>query len=146
MAADATIYGHPGGKDRQAQEAEALGQGGARALAGWAEVRGAARYQGMKVKEALQKVVALRNKLEETRNQRTRQEQRIVEITSEHGRIRENMQRLQQNSELYNRYVKKLDQQETELEGIRRTIENVKAMEEEQRRELNSYLMGLDLA
>ena len=105
-----------------------------------------AKEVSSKVKEALQKVVALRNKLEETRNQRTRQEQRIVEITSEHGRIRENMQRLQQNSELYNRYVKKLDQQETELEGIRRTIENVKAMEEEQRRELNSYLMGLDLA
>ena len=56
------------------------------------------------------------------------------------------MQRLQQNSELYNRYVKKLDQQETELEGIRKTVENLKAMEEEQRRELNSYLMGLDLA
>ncbi|MET0516512.1 MAG: hypothetical protein ABW047_14430, partial [Nitrospiraceae bacterium] len=52
------------------------------------------------VKEALQKVVAWRNKLEETRNQRTRQEQRIAEITSEHGRIRENMQRLQQTSEL----------------------------------------------
>jgi chromosome segregation ATPase len=88
----------------------------------------------------------LRNKLDETRSQRTRQEQRIGEITGEHGRIRENMQRLQQNSELYHRYVKKLDQQETELEGIRKTVENLKAMEEEQRRDLNNYLMGLDLA
>ena len=105
-----------------------------------------AKEVSSKVKEALQKVVALRNKLEETRSQRARQEQRIGEITSEHGRIRENMQRLQQNSELYNRYVKKLDQQETELEGIRKTVENVKVMEEEQRRELNSYLMGIDLA
>jgi len=105
-----------------------------------------AKEVSSKVKEALQKVIALRNKLEETRSQRARQEQRIGEITSEHGRIRENMQRLQQNSELYNRYVKKLDQQETELEGIRKTVENVKVMEEEQRRELNSYLMGLDLA
>lgn len=105
-----------------------------------------AKEVSSKVKEALQKVVALRNKLEETRSQRTRQEQRIGEITGEHGRIRENMQRLQQNSELYHRYVKKLDQQETELEGIRRTVESVKAMEEEQRRELNTYLMGLDLA
>jgi hypothetical protein len=105
-----------------------------------------AKEVSSKLKEALQKVVALRNKLEETRSQRARQEQRIGEITSEHGRIRENMQRLQQNSELYNRYVKKLDQQETELEGIRKTVENVKVMEEEQRRELHSYLMGIDLA
>ena len=105
-----------------------------------------AKEVSSKVKEALQKVVALRNKLEETRSQRARQEQRIGEITSEHGRIRENMQRLQQNSELYHRYVKKLDQQETELEGIRKTVENIKVMEEEQRRELHSYLMGIDLA
>lgn len=55
------------------------------------------------------------------------------------------MQRLQQNSELYNRYVKKLDQQETELEGIRKTIETLKAAEDEQRRELQTYLMGLDV-
>jgi hypothetical protein len=55
------------------------------------------------------------------------------------------MQRLQQNSELYNRYVKKLDQQETEVEGIRKTIEALKSTEEEQRRELQTYLMSLDV-
>jgi hypothetical protein len=97
------------------------------------------------VKDALQKVVGLRNKLEDTRSRRVRQEQRIGEITAEHSRIRDNMQRLQQNSELYNRYVKKLDQQETELEGIRKTIEGLKATEDEQRRELQTYLMGLDV-
>jgi prefoldin subunit 5 len=93
----------------------------------------------------LQKVVGLRNKLEESKSRRVRHEQRIGEITAEHSRIRDNMQRLQQNSELYNRYVKKLDQQETELEGIRKTIETLKAAEDEQRRELQSYLMGLDV-
>jgi hypothetical protein len=97
------------------------------------------------VKDALQKVVGLRNKLEESKSRRVRHEQRIGEITAEHSRIRDNMQRLQQNSELYNRYVKKLDQQETELEGIRKTIETLKAAEDEQRRELQSYLMGLDV-
>lgn len=99
-----------------------------------------------KVKEALQRVVQLRSKLDDTRVQRTRQEQRIQEITAEHARIRENMQRLAQNSDLYTRYVKKLDQQETELEKLRKDIESLKNTEDEQRRELQNYVMNLDVA
>ena len=99
-----------------------------------------------KVKEALQHVVQLRSKLDDSRAQRTRLDQRTAEITAEHGRIRENMQRLQQNSELYNRYVKKLDQQETELEKLRKDIENIKNTEEEHRRDLQNYVMNLDMA
>ena len=56
------------------------------------------------------------------------------------------MQRLQQNSDLYNRYVKKLDQQETELEKLRKEIEASKNTEDEQRRELQNYVMNLDVA
>jgi hypothetical protein len=36
------------------------------------------------------------------------------------------MQRLPQNSDLYSRYVKKLDQQESELENLRKEIERLK--------------------
>ena len=105
-----------------------------------------AKEVSAKVKEALQRVVYLRSKLDDTRAQRTRLEQRIGEITAEHGRIRENMQRLQQNSDLYNRYVKKLDQQETELEKLRKEIEALKGTEVDQRKELQNYVMTLDLA
>ena len=105
-----------------------------------------AKEIGPKVKEALQRVVQLRSRLDDVRAQRTRLDQRTTEITAEHARIRENMQRLQQNSDLYNRYVKKLDQQETELEKLRKEIENLKNMEEEHRRELQSYVTNLDVA
>ena len=99
-----------------------------------------------KVKEALQRVVLLRSKLDDVHVQRTRLDQRTAEITTEHARIRENMQRLQQNSDLYTRYVKKLDQQETELENLRKEIERLKNMEEDHRRELQNYVMSLDVA
>jgi chromosome segregation ATPase len=99
-----------------------------------------------KVKEALQKVVALRDRLDQTTTQRNRLEQRINEITQEQGRIRENMARLAQNSELYNRYVSKLDQQETDVEKLRQEIETLKATEDTQRKELNDYLLGLDIS
>ena len=59
--------------------------------------------------------------------------------------MRENMGKLAQNSELYNRYVRKLDQQETEIDKIRKDIETLKGTEEQQRKELNDYLMGLDI-
>jgi hypothetical protein len=56
------------------------------------------------------------------------------------------MARLAQNSELYNRYVSKLDQQETEVEKLRQEIEVLKTTEDAQRRELNDYLLGLDIS
>lgn len=105
-----------------------------------------AKEVSLKVKDALQRVVQLRGKLEDTRAQRTRLDQRIAEITAEHARIRENMQRLQQNSDLYSRYVKKLDLQENELEKLRKDIEALKVTEEDQRRELQHYVMNLDVA
>ncbi len=105
-----------------------------------------AKEIGPKVKEALQRVVQLRSRLDDVHAQRTRLDQRTAEITAEHARIRENMQRLQQNSDLYTRYVKKLDQQETELEKLRKEIENLKNTEEERRGELQNYVMSLDVA
>jgi hypothetical protein len=105
-----------------------------------------AKEVSSKVREALQRVVQLRGKLDDARAQRTRLDQRTAEITAEHARIRENMQRLPQNSDLYNRYVKKLDQQETELEKLRKEIESLKNTEEEHRRELQNYVVNLDVA
>lgn len=98
-----------------------------------------------RVKQALQRVSALRDKLDQTVQQRRRFEQQIQEISQEQARMRENMGRLAQNSELYNRYVRKLDQQETEIDKIRKDIETLKGTEEQQRKELNDYLMGLDI-
>lgn len=104
-----------------------------------------ARQVSPTVKEALQKVIALRDRLDQTAAQRGRREQRIKEISQEQGRIRENMVRLTQNSDLYARYVSKLAQQETEIENLHKEIETLKNTEEKQKRELNDYLLGLDL-
>lgn len=99
-----------------------------------------------RVKEALQRVVTLRDRLEQTRQQRQRLEQRIEEITREQERLRQNMQQLAQNSELYGRYVRKLDQQESDLEALQRDIETLKTTEQTQQRELDLYVQGLDIS
>jgi hypothetical protein len=97
------------------------------------------------VRDALQKVVALRDRLSESGIQRTRLEQQVKDIAQEQARIREKMAKLPQNSELYGRYVKKLDRQETETETLHKGIEALKGTEAAQRKELNDYVLGLDL-
>jgi hypothetical protein len=97
------------------------------------------------VQQALQKAVTLRERLEQTRTQVQRLAQRLETITQEQSRIRQNMERLATNSDLYNRYVRKLDQQETEIDSLRKESDNLKATEERQKRELEEYLLGLDL-
>ncbi|MGE3536415.1 MAG: hypothetical protein AB7N91_03145 [Candidatus Tectimicrobiota bacterium] len=98
------------------------------------------------VKAALQRVNMLRDRLDQTVTQRRRLEQQMHDITQEQGRIRENMSKLAANAELYARYVRKLDQQETDLESMRRETEKLKTTEEQQRKELQEYLMGLELS
>ena len=97
------------------------------------------------VKKALQHLVQLRDKLAQTQAERARLEQTVAEISKEQTRIRENMGKLAQNSDLYARYVTKLDQQETELDDLRKKIETLKDTEARQQRELNDYLGSLEV-
>jgi hypothetical protein len=98
-----------------------------------------------KVKEALQKIIAMRDKVEQTAAQRSRLEQRSKDIAEEQRRIRENMARLPQNSELYARYVTRLGQQETELDRLWVETETQRDIETRQRRELQEFLLGLEI-
>lgn len=104
-----------------------------------------AKVVSPRVKEALEKVVTLRNRWNDTTQEIARREQRMKEISDEQGRIRENMTRLSQTSELYSRYLKKLDQQETELENLREQVETLRKTEAQQRDELIDYLLNLDV-
>jgi hypothetical protein len=98
-----------------------------------------------KVKEALQKVVELRNKLGQTAAERTRKEQRVNEITQEQARIRENMKVLNQNSEVYKNYEKEFVQQDGEIKTVRKEIETIRATEAKQQKDLNDYLLSLNI-
>jgi hypothetical protein len=128
-------------EERPIAETVALSDVGPDVVAGYIR----AQVVSDQVKDALRRVVELRNALDQTRSERARREQRIAEITQEQARIRENMAKLAPNSELYNRYVTKLDHQETELEGLRREIEGLKGTEAERQKALTDFLLGLDL-
>jgi len=97
------------------------------------------------VKTALEKVVQWRNAISELQRRSASLTQQLNEINEEQTRIRENMKTLAQNSEIYSRYVKKLDSQETQIEGLREQLGKLRGEEETQRKQLEDYLATLQL-
>jgi hypothetical protein len=96
------------------------------------------------VKNALQKVVALQQKMSDTIAQRTNKETRVNDISNDQSRIRSNMDRLSQSSELYKRYVKTLNDEEDELGRLREDIAKLRDLEAAQHRDLDLFIQSID--
>jgi hypothetical protein len=103
------------------------------------------RVLSPKVKAALEKVVEARNSISELERRIALLTQQISEITQEQSRIRENMKTVSQNSEIYTRYLKKFDAQETQIEGLREQLQKLRTEEATQRKQLEDYIAGLEL-
>jgi len=97
------------------------------------------------VKKALAEVVQRKEALSAVVTQRKDRQAKIAEIDTEQRRIRENMSRLDRNSELYKRYVKKFSNQEDMIERLREEIHALEQKENELRASLDRYLQGLKI-
>jgi hypothetical protein len=98
-----------------------------------------------KIKAALAEVIARKQAIAKVAQDRQRLEQKIGAIDQEQGRIRQNMAQLEKNSELYNRYVKKFADQETEVESLRTQIAGLLAEENKLRQSFDQFLIQLNL-
>ena len=68
----------------------------------------------------------------------------MLAITEEdQQRIRQNMQSLSQTSEVYRRYEKKFDTQETQIEEQRGRLAELQKQEQAQRKALEDYVESL---
>ncbi|MCX6360889.1 MAG: hypothetical protein NT029_13845 [Armatimonadetes bacterium] len=74
---------------------------------------------GPKLKTALEKVIAARARVRDLQAQAAGKDEEIKGITADQDRVRQNMQQLDRNSDLYKRYVKQLDEQETRMQTLR---------------------------
>ncbi|HEX5136186.1 MAG TPA: hypothetical protein VFY93_04380 [Planctomycetota bacterium] len=99
-----------------------------------------------KVKEALGKVVQMKQALSQTGAEIQRGVQQVAEISQDQKRIRENMDRLDRTSQIYQRYVKSLTEQEDRLAAIQAKIAELRDQEATQRRALDEFLMSLDIS
>lgn len=97
------------------------------------------------VKDALARLLVLKQKLADTTDQRNRLETRVREIGADQDRIRANMDRLSQSSELYKKYVKTLTDQEEEISRLRDQIAQARDLEAAQKKDVESYILSIDV-
>lgn len=98
-----------------------------------------------RIREALAEVIRRRQTLAELDRQQQSRQQEIAAIGEEQARIRGNMERLERGSELYVRYVKKFEEQETRIETLRGEIARFAEQAATARRELEEFVAALEL-
>ena len=70
----------------------------------------------------------------------------VQEISTDQSRIRQNMNNINRNTELYTRYLRKFDTQETRLEQIHELRETEQQRLDSLRLKLQDYLKNLNVA
>lgn len=98
------------------------------------------------VKAALQKLAGMQATLASTTAQRASREARVADISNDQSRIRQNMDRLSQSSDLFKRYVKTLSDEEDELAKLREDIAKLRDQEAAQARAIADYIQGLEVS
>jgi hypothetical protein len=103
------------------------------------------RATSQKVKDALTQALALKAKADETTKQITREEQALKVIEDDQARMRNNMARVPQTAEAYKRYLKKFDDQETEIENRRSKITKLQETLDEETRAYTDFVASLNV-
>jgi hypothetical protein len=98
-----------------------------------------------KVKQALEKAIALKTKLSGTQRELAQKQADLKAITDDQDRLRKNLSATPPTAAAYKRYLEKFDKQETEIEGLQDEIKKLQATELKERGEYDSYLATLDV-
>ena len=98
-----------------------------------------------KVKEALEKVIALRTELDDTVKQRQLLEKESEGAVAEEARIRENLKTLDKSTDAYQRQLKNFDEVDGRFAELREQIKSARAQEVQKQKALESYLLSLDI-
>jgi hypothetical protein len=97
------------------------------------------------VKEALKKAVGMRTALEQTVAMLKDLRAQVKDVSDEQARLRTNMEKLPTDSELYKRYLGKLDQAETGLEKLQSQLKDKETEERRQKRDYDGFLEKLNV-
>src|SRR5262249_17785078 len=98
-----------------------------------------------RVKDALSQALALKAKADETTKQIGREEQALKVIEDDQALMRNNMARVPQTAEAYKRYLKKFDDQETEIENRRSKITKLQEKLDEETRAYTDFVASLSV-
>ena len=100
---------------------------------------------GPELREAFGRLATFRRAVEAPRRHIAELENQRGVIHGEQQRIRENLVRVPQGSDLYKRYIRKLDDQEDRLEDIETAIEMAMGERNEAAARLRAFINGLKI-
>jgi septal ring factor EnvC (AmiA/AmiB activator) len=95
--------------------------------------------------EALRKALSLKGKLEGTRQDLAHANQELANIERDQARLRANLKETPESSEVYKKYVAKLNTQEAEIDKLTAKIKELQDAELQQRKDYERYLADLDV-
>jgi hypothetical protein len=97
------------------------------------------------LKEALGQAVELKSKLSATQLEIQQQERQLKVIVDDQVRLRANLKEMPPTAEAYKRYLKKFDDQETQIEDFQKKIKALQDTEHTQRKAFEEFLAKLDV-
>lgn len=97
------------------------------------------------VREALGKAVKLKQEVADTQRQTSERDAQISALGVDQNRIRENIKTVDKTSAYATRLLKKLDDQESQLEKLRLETDTLRAKLDDQNRALADYLRNLNV-
>ena len=98
-----------------------------------------------KVKDAFETALKLKGELEVTQKEIQAENNALRVIEQDQSRMRANMERVPQTSEAYKRYLKKFDDQETEIEKRRAAITGLQSVGIKQSKAYEDFLTNLNV-
>jgi hypothetical protein len=98
-----------------------------------------------KVKEALQKAMALKAKVSTTQQELAQVNKELKVITDDQTRLRANLKETPPTAPVYKRYLEKLEKQENEIDKLQASQKTLQDAELTQKKEFETYLAGLDV-
>ncbi len=97
-----------------------------------------------KVKDALAKAAEMKRGLNDLNRKVAELERQKSELYAEQGRLRDNLKSVPQTSEVYARYLKKMNDQETEIEKLQGQIAEARDAARARQKEVNDFIANLD--
>jgi len=97
------------------------------------------------VKGALTKAIGLKGKVNDTAREIAQLQKQLKDITDDQARLRANLKEMPSTAEAYKRYLKKFDDQETQIEDFQKKIKVLQDTEFGQRKAFEDYLGALDV-
>jgi hypothetical protein len=98
-----------------------------------------------KVKESLQKAMALKTKVSSTQQELAQVGKELKIITDDQTRLRANLKETPPTAPVYKRYLEKLEKQESEIDKLQALQKTLQDAELVQKKEFETYLAGLDV-